>query len=449
MVEITGGEFVREGEKRVEAGGRVDWDAVAFSGWEFNHWVAYRNGTQLDWRSTNPGVHVASVNSNWHLEAHFSRVSIAGFTVSASAHPGNDAGMVEITGGEFVRDGEKRAEAGERVDWDAVAFSGWEFSHWVAYRDGAQLNWRGTNPGVHVLSVNSNWHLEAHFTANESATLDDPSIRSRVAEMYAPVLHFAEGENYLPAPVEVMEEHAAYLYRIKVLSDRTLRNPLGDLDFLTGGDENTYLDINEGGSGFFADSLYHDVWWSRASGNYPLVVYARVASGAELENVHPDFVVVQYWFFYLFNDGGNNHEGDWEGIQLIFANTVAEVLAGVAPYMLHYAHHHSGTLWAGCEDEWNGRPDVYVALGSHASYRLAGDYPTSVWGYDDDAHGDGTTLQPIQYEVRLLDDQSWLDWPGRWGSLGARDDLSGPTGPKQKARWSDPFAGDSEYKQCS
>ena len=267
--------------------------------------------------------------------------------------------------------------------------------------------------------------------------------------MYAPVLRFAKGENYLPAPVEVMEDHARYLYnQPPPRFDLTLLDPLGDLDFLTTGDENTYLDINQGGFGF-SDSLYHDAWWRRVSSDYPKVVYARVADGTELANVHPDFVVVQYWFFYVFNDGGNNHEGDWEGIQLIFTNTVAEVLAGATPFLLHYAHHHDGTLWFGCEDEWSGRPDVYVALGSHASYRLAGDYPTGVRWYDDDAHGDGSTLRPTQYEVRLLDNQSWLDWPGRWGALGVQDDVSGPLGPKQKDRWDDPFAGDSEWKQCS
>ncbi len=28
-------------------------------------------------------------------------------------------------------------------------------------------------------------------------------------------------------------------------------------------------------------------------------------------------LVLQYWFFYPYNDGGNNHEGDWEHIHVI------------------------------------------------------------------------------------------------------------------------------------
>ncbi len=30
-------------------------------------------------------------------------------------------------------------------------------------------------------------------------------------------------------------------------------------------------------------------------------------------------LVLQYWFFYPFNDGGNNHEGDWEHINVVVA----------------------------------------------------------------------------------------------------------------------------------
>ena len=26
---------------------------------------------------------------------------------------------------------------------------------------------------------------------------------------------------------------------------------------------------------------------------------------------------MQYWFFYPWNDGGNNHEGDWEHINVV------------------------------------------------------------------------------------------------------------------------------------
>ena len=30
-------------------------------------------------------------------------------------------------------------------------------------------------------------------------------------------------------------------------------------------------------------------------------------------------LVLQYWLFYPFNDGGNNHEGDWEHNNFLIA----------------------------------------------------------------------------------------------------------------------------------
>lgn len=162
-VEIAGGDSVDVDKKRFERGARVEWDAVSFSGWEFSHWVACRDGTLLDWRGTVPSISVARVSNDWHLEAHFTRVATSGYAVSASVHPGDGAGYVEITGEELNRTDENRFEAGERANWEAIPFSGWEFSYWVAVRDGTRLSWRGTDRSVYVNSVNTNWHLEAHF----------------------------------------------------------------------------------------------------------------------------------------------------------------------------------------------------------------------------------------------------------------------------------------------
>jgi len=74
--------------------------------------------------------------------------------------------------------------------------------------------------------------------------------------------------------------------------------------------------------------------------------------------------VIQYWFFYPFNDGGNNHEGDWEHINvritslkrrgdLLTADDVAEILDRQNPAILdsliikkvdYYFHHFVMTL---------------------------------------------------------------------------------------------------------
>ena len=57
----------------------------------------------------------------------------------------------------------------------------------------------------------------------------------------------------------------------------------------------------------------------------PSVVYAHVATQAD----RPGFVALQYWFFWYHNPAKNDHEGDWEFVQLLFeADSVEEALAG-------------------------------------------------------------------------------------------------------------------------
>ena len=37
------------------------------------------------------------------------------------------------------------------------------------------------------------------------------------------------------------------------------------------------------------------------------------------------FLAIQYWFFYPFNDGGNNHEGDWEHMNVLVTTRAAAI----------------------------------------------------------------------------------------------------------------------------
>ncbi len=75
-------------------------------------------------------------------------------------------------------------------------------------------------------------------------------------------------------------------------------------------------------------------------------------------------LVMQYWFFYPFNDGGNNHEGDWEHLnvrittlekrgELLTAEDIGRILDHTNPAMFdslvikkvdYYFHHYVMTL---------------------------------------------------------------------------------------------------------
>jgi len=108
----------------------------------------------------------------------------------------------------------------------------------------------------------------------------------------------------------------------------------------------------------------------------PGVYYGRVVR----EN---GWTVLQYWFFYHFNNwrsgfsGLNDHEADWEMITLYLSEEDGQLKPQWAAYASH--DYHGDDLrrrWDDREElELQGdRPVVYAAAGSHASYFKSGDY---------------------------------------------------------------------------
>ena len=86
----------------------------------------------------------------------------------------------------------------------------------------------------------------------------------------------------------------------------------------------------------------------------------------------PGQLALQYWFYYVFNDWNNTHEGDWENIQLIFDAADAREALSREPVSVGYSQ-HEGSERAAWGDEKlelvNGtHPVVYPAAGSHANF---------------------------------------------------------------------------------
>jgi hypothetical protein len=202
------------------------------------------------------------------------------------------------------------------------------------------------------------------------------------------------------------------------------------------------------------------------------------------------YVVLQYWFFYAFNDwrssfhGVNDHEGDWE---MITVYVVEDVSGAVQPCWVAYtSHEFEGDdlrrRWDDPELERIGEhPVIYVAAGSHANYYRAGEYQPiaeipqatrllRIWQrihrfwrvtlrqggaigavptlgfvripFVDYARGDGLRIGPGQekpWQMRVLQDTPtepappWVDgYRGLWG-LYTGDPIAGedaPPGPK-------------------
>jgi hypothetical protein len=95
-----------------------------------------------------------------------------------------------------------------------------------------------------------------------------------------------------------------------------------------------------------------------------------------------DWIILQYWFFYTYNnwrsgyEGANDHEGDWEMV-CIYLYRDDEV---IHPEWVAYASHDfSGDdlrrRWDDTElEKIDEHPVVYAGAGSHASYFQKGEY---------------------------------------------------------------------------
>jgi hypothetical protein len=186
------------------------------------------------------------------------------------------------------------------------------------------------------------------------------------------------------------------------------------------------------------------------------------------------YVVLQYWFFYAFNDwrsrayGVNDHESDWEQVTVY----LAEQPDGrpLPAWVVFSAHDEKGDdlrrRWDDPDLALVGdHPVVHAGLGSHSGAYLAGEYLTTfdppafkglirffrritrallAWTreavdtgvgipYIDYSRGDGVAIGPGQERVWspvvIDDDTAWVfHYRGLWGDDTA-DPLGGERGP--------------------
>lgn len=193
-------------------------------------------------------------------------------------------------------------------------------------------------------------------------------------------------------------------------------------------------------------------WTDRVTAGYPTTTYARVNTEAG----KPGRLALQYWFYYVFNDWNNTHEGDWEMIQIIFPADSAEEALRTTPLEVGYSQHSSAerAVWGADKLQIEGgtHPVVYPAAGSHANF-----YSSDVFlmrseaeGVGcDDAGGDTRTVNPLVATVPTstadyLAEYPWLGYFGRWGEQQAGP-FNGPTGPNEKFSWTQPITWSEEF----
>ena len=188
-------------------------------------------------------------------------------------------------------------------------------------------------------------------------------------------------------------------------------------------------------------------WQKRLDTTGKPTAYAHVTT----DPAHPGKLALQYWFFYVFNQFNNLHEGDWEMIQLDFDAASAKAALATEPTEVGYSQHEGGES-ASWDDPKvqkvdSTHPVVYPAAGSHANFYSSDLFlgRSGAQGVGcDDTLGPNEQVRPTvavvpQARSAYLREYPWLGFTGRWGELQPAF-FNGPTGPNMKQQWTEPIA---------
>lgn len=265
-----------------------------------------------------------------------------------------------------------------------------------------------------------------------------------LASRYAPVVRLSEqqapcarGEAFLPIDVNAIFDN----------DEVTLRGPAGFVKVapaaadVASDHEGYSLDFP--GNALSSSACSYEEWERRITSRRAPTVYAHVATESGK-------LALQYWFFYVYNDFNNKHEGDWELIQLDFDASTPAAALRTRPFEVGYSQHAAAE-----RAEWSSpklelvegtHPVVYPAEGSHANY-----FSAALFLGRSAAQGVGcdNTSEPwseLRPNVDVIPEDAraahaefpWLGYEGRWGER-RRGFYDAPTGPNTKDEWTRPL----------
>ena len=285
----------------------------------------------------------------------------------------------------------------------------------------------------------------------------DLTQQRELATRYAPVVRLVErtgcppGKPYQPIDVDLLFGEPTVALRGPWGNDLVEIGPeakdLGERLF------NYHLDFP--GNALRPGCDYLD-WERRLAAGQAPVTYAHVATDPD----HPGKLALQYWFFYVFNDWNNLHEGDWEMIQLVFDASTAAAALGTAPVEVGYSQ-HEGAERAAWDDDALERVDrthvvVHPAAGSHANFYGEALYLGSSADEGvgcDDTRGPTFDVRPAVQTIPTAPAEAlaafpWIGFSGRWGELRPAF-FNGPTGPNLKDQWTHPITWSEDWRTRS
>jgi len=204
------------------------------------------------------------------------------------------------------------------------------------------------------------------------------------------------------------------------------------------GHTSTIESSNDAHGEFFLHPTSDDVHRGIADGS-AWKMYAHVKKSAVASGGYD----VQFWFFYAYDffKYGLNHEADWEHIT-VTTDANGKVVT------VWYAQHDYGVRYERGDLAWSGtHPVVYSAIGTHASYATAGEFPTHWPTMPDHTANGGPVWRGWQNVVNVgekhhpMKGQRFIEYGGRWGAEGLFDarystGTAAPMTPTVQGAWS-------------
>ena len=278
-----------------------------------------------------------------------------------------------------------------------------------------------------------------------------------LAERYAPVVRLVVGNegcgpalHYVPIDVDALFDEPTVALRGAWGNDLVQISP-------------TAKDLGRGLWGYHLDFPGNALqpgcdylhWQQHLGAERNPTAYAHIAS----DPAHPGKLALQYWFFYVFNDWNNLHEGDWEMIQAVFDASTVDQALHQSPVEVGYSQHEGAerAAWDDPKLERVGtHPVVHPADGSHANFYgdalYLGSSASEGVGCDDTR---GPTVDVRPGVVTIPSDKAaaharypWIGFEGRWGELRPAF-FNGPEGPNLKDQWTHPITWAEDWRSRS
>jgi len=197
-------------------------------------------------------------------------------------------------------------------------------------------------------------------------------VLEQLAQKYSPILCYHQDEEFFVSNVEAFLDYANYLdlysYHVVGCGQNLAKNlPVGHEDCYVS------IDLLAIAPNYTVDQELEKIkdWYQTVilanPSKYPMTVYYHIRDrGSE------PYAYITYWFFYLFNDFANNHQGDWEGVilELDKNNNYEPVRVGASAHILSFYE-----AWKDVrKDQATGKPLIFVGRGSHGSYFSNGEW---------------------------------------------------------------------------